>query len=195
MAQYQLVMKQGPAPGKTFELTKNEIHIGRDINNEIVINDAEISRRHCRFSLQGDTYLFEDLGSTNGSFINEQRLSAPHTLRAGENIRLGDNVILVYEIAGVDSDATVASAGAPAAPPPQQRAAAPPPPPQQYAGQVPAGPAPDAPEKDSRRTLMIGCGALAAVGLCVTGAFLFWVDSGGPDRWCDWFGFLISGCG
>lgn len=193
MAQYQLVIKRGPAPGKTFELTKNELHIGRDINNEIVINDAEISRRHCRFSLQGDAYVLEDLGSTNGTFVNEQRLAAPYTLRGGETLRLGDNVTLAYELVGVESDATVASAGAPAPP----RAAAPPPPPpaQQYAGKVPAGPAPDAPAKDNRRTLLIGCGALLVVGVCVTTAFLIWVDSGGTQRWCEWFSFLLSACG
>lgn len=188
MAQYQLVMKQGPAPGKTFEFAKNQLHIGRDINNEIVINDSEVSRRHCRFTLVGDSYTLEDLGSTNGTFVNEQRLSAAHTLRAGEMIRLGDTVILVYEMAGVDADATVASAGSP--PPPRRQPAAPPQP--QYAGQVPASPSLAGPPKDSRRTLMIGCGALAVVGLCVFIAFLFWVDA--TSAWCEWFGFLWDSC-
>lgn len=190
MAQYQLVMKQGPAPGKTFEFTKNEIHIGRDINNEIVINDAEVSRRHCRFKLKGESYTLEDLGSTNGTFVNEQRLSGAHTLRAGEMIRLGDTVILAFEMTGADADATIASAGAP--PPPRQQPkpqpAAPPQP--QYAGQVPASPAQEAEPPGNRRTIMIGCGALLIVGVCVTIAFLFWVDS--TKAWCEWFGFILG---
>ena len=45
---FQLVMRTGPNPGKVFELTKGEVYIGRDINNDIVVNDAEISRKHAR---------------------------------------------------------------------------------------------------------------------------------------------------
>lgn len=192
MAQYQLVMKQGPAPGKTFELSRNELTIGRDINNEIVINDAEVSRRHCRLLLQGDGYVVEDLGSTNGTFINEQRVSGQRALHSGETLRVGDNVTLIYEVAGVDADATIASRGgrpapAPAAPPPQPRKQ-----PQQYAGQVPASPAPAAGPKTKNRGLMIGCGVLLVIGICVVAGGLYYIDVN--YLWCDVFGFLIPGC-
>ena len=192
MAQYQLVMKQGPAPGKTFELSRNELTIGRDINNEIVINDAEVSRRHCRLLLQGDGYVVEDLGSTNGTFINEQRVSGQRALHSGETLRVGDNVTLIYEVAGVDANATIASRGArpapaPAAPPPQPHKQ-----PQQYAGQVPASPAPAAGPKTKNRGLMIGCGVLLVIGICVVAGGLYYIDAN--YLWCDVFGFLIPGC-
>ena len=80
-----LIMRTGPNPGKSFELTKNELYIGRDINNDIVINDSEISRKHARLILQAGGYVLEDLGSTNGSFVNGQRLMGPHVLRPGRN--------------------------------------------------------------------------------------------------------------
>jgi predicted component of type VI protein secretion system len=195
MAQYQLVMKQGPVPGKTFELSRDELSIGRDINNEIVINDAEISRRHCRLILQGDGYVIEDLGSTNGTFVNEQRVTGQRALRSGETLRVGDNVTLVYEQAGVDADATLASRGAQAPAPPPQPAAPPPQPrrqPQQYAGQVPAGPAPAEPKKGASRGLMIGCGVLLVVGICVLAGGLYYIDAN--YMWCDIFGSLIPGC-
>jgi hypothetical protein len=192
MAQFQLVMKQGPVPGKTFELSRNELTIGRDINNEIVINDAEVSRRHCRLVLQGDGYSIEDLGSTNGTFVNEQRVTGQRALRSGETLRVGDNVTLVYEVAGVDADATIASRGAQPAPPP----VAPPPQPQrkaqQFSGQVPAGPAPVAEPKARNRGLMIGCGVALVIGICVISAGLYYIDSN--YLWCDVFGFLIPGC-
>ena len=49
---FQLVQRSGPAPGKTYSLSKNEIYLGRDITNDIVINDPEISRKHARLMLQ-----------------------------------------------------------------------------------------------------------------------------------------------
>ncbi len=194
MTQYQLVMKKGPAPGKVYELTRNELHIGRDINHEIAINDAEISRRHCRLAAQGDGYILEDLGSTNGTFVNEQRVSGQVSLRPGDIIRVGDNVRLAYEIAGLDADATIASSGKQAPPPPTpppQRPAPPPPPAQQHASQAPASPAPAQPKAKSNRNLMIGCGVLLVLGICVT-IGLFYVDAN--CLWCEITWNLLPGC-
>src|SRR3970040_517474 len=85
---YQLVIKSGPTPGKTFPLEKDEMYIGRDVSTDIVINDAEVSRRHARITRQADGFMLEDLGSTNGTFVEGQRLTAPRLLRAGETIML-----------------------------------------------------------------------------------------------------------
>jgi hypothetical protein len=119
-ANYQLVMQSGPTPGKSYPLDKNEIFIGRDINNDIVISDAEISRKHCRLVLQGGGYVIEDLGSTNGCFVNGQRLMGPHALVSGDAMMLGENVGLAYEAIGFDINATVASPGVNANIPPFQ---------------------------------------------------------------------------
>lgn len=105
---YQMVMREGPAPGKTFALSKEELYLGRDISNDIVVNDAEVSRKHARLLLQAGQYVVEDLGSTNGTFINDERISGPHILSAGEVIQFGENVIMVYEASQYDADATVA---------------------------------------------------------------------------------------
>ena len=91
MASYQLVMRSGPTPGKIFELTGNELIIGREVGNHIVINDSEVSRKHTRLVAQQGGYVIEDLGSTNGTFVNGQRLMGPHMLRHGELISIGDN--------------------------------------------------------------------------------------------------------
>lgn len=195
MAQYQLVLRVGPSPGKVFPLMKNEVTIGRDINNEIVINDAEISRKHCRLVMTADGFVIEDLGSTNGTWVNERRISSQHLLRNGESIRLGDNITLIYEMVGFDADATVASSSAP----PPTRQAPPPPqyqqePPQrssqaqQYGGQVPPS---DEPAKKSRTGLWIALGALAVIGLCLIG-FLFYVDAN--CLWCEITWNLLPGC-
>ena len=78
---FRLVMRSGPTVGKVYPLDKNELFLGRDLSNDIVINDPEISRRHSRLFLQGNTFAIEDMGSTNGTFVNGQRLilSGPQT--------------------------------------------------------------------------------------------------------------------
>jgi hypothetical protein len=193
---YQLLMRSGPTPGKTYDLSKNETYIGRDVNNDVVINDSEISRKHARVILQAGGYVIEDLGSTNGSFVNGQRLMGPHMLKPGELVMLGENVGLVFE-AGFDADATIAAspfAGATIMPGPSPSPVGvypnaqpqqPPPvsyqPPPAYSGQVPPGPvepyyAPAAPEKKSNRTLLYaGCGCLLVL-LCVLVAAGFAFD-------------------
>jgi predicted component of type VI protein secretion system len=129
---FQLVMRSGPEAGMVFELTQAEITIGRDMSCTIVINDPEVSRKHARLVSQAGGYLIEDLGSTNGTFVNRQRLMGPHTLRHGEMINMGENVSLAFEAPFFDQAATqVSGAVSPGTPPMYQQ-------PQT----VPAGPAP-----------------------------------------------------
>jgi hypothetical protein len=109
MDSYQLRMETGPTIGKIYELNKNELYAGRDLANEISINDPEVSRRHAHLFLQGTNYVIEDLGSTNGTFINGQRIQAPYLLHAGETIVLGENVSLRVEMIPADQDATLAA--------------------------------------------------------------------------------------
>lgn len=108
-AQYRLVVRQGPTPGQIFELNTNEISIGRDIANDIVINDAEVSRKHARLILEGDRYKIEDLNSTNGTYIDGQRLIGPHLLAIGEIIMFGDNIGVIFDGEPGTSDVTVQS--------------------------------------------------------------------------------------
>jgi len=106
---YQLVMHSGSTPGKTFELTGKDLTIGRDPANDITISDPEVSRKHARLSAQAGDYVLEDLGSTNGTFVNGQRLMGPHILQPGELILFADNASMVYEEIRIDQDATIIS--------------------------------------------------------------------------------------
>jgi len=205
---YQLIMRSGPTPGKVFPLSNPEITVGRDMTNDIVINDAEISRRHARLILQAGDYVLEDLGSTNGTFVNGQRLMGPHALRHGELIMFGENVGLVYESSNVVADlnatvistpmgpqATVSAPSPMPAPPPMYA-----PPPMEaapmYAQQVPAGPLePLAPmavpqKKGVNKGLLIGgCGCLLIL-LCVIvlGLAAWYIDAN--YLWCKILPFL-----
>jgi predicted component of type VI protein secretion system len=107
MAGFQLIMRSGPTPGKVFQLKSDEVFIGRDVGNDIVINDAEISRRHARLAIQAGGYILEDMGSTNGTAVNGERLTSRHVMREGEIISFGEHVALVFESLADDKEATV----------------------------------------------------------------------------------------
>jgi len=92
-----------------FSFAKQEAILGRDPNNDVSISDPEVSRRHARFIYQNENYLIEDLGSTNGTFLNGNRLSSPQQLRPGDVITFGESIIVVFENASYDPDATVVS--------------------------------------------------------------------------------------
>ena len=97
MPQYQLVVRRGPRAGETFELKAQTVIIGRDSTADIIINDPEVSRNHCRLILDRSYYL-QDLGSTNGTFIDGQRLGGePVRLANGQIIQLGSNVTLLHQ--------------------------------------------------------------------------------------------------
>ena len=118
---YRLVLKSGANAGQTFPLDAPEMTIGREPSNEIVVTDPEVSRRHARLYLQGQNYVIEDNGSTNGTSVNGQRLVGPYILRPGEMVTLGENTHLLFEEMVIDPDATRVSVRPPVeSMPPQQ---------------------------------------------------------------------------
>ncbi len=203
---YQLVMRSGPTPGKVYELSKSEIFIGRDVTNDIVINDAEVSRKHARLTFQAGGYVIEDLGSTNGTFVGGQRLMGPHALRLNELVMFGEHVGVYLEQVPFDPDATVMAGSGqrekPAARPAQPAPAVKPvevAPAPAYSGQIPAGPAePDTqplPEEKkglgARVWLLAGCGCLILMAIAVI-VVVFVIDY--FQLWCTIFGSLVPGC-
>jgi pSer/pThr/pTyr-binding forkhead associated (FHA) protein len=176
-------MHSGPTPGKTFALEGDVLTIGREASNQIAINDAEISRKHSQLVAQGGKYVLTDLGSTNGTFVNGQRLTGQHVLQPGEVISLGEQISLLFEaIVIVDPNATMLSnkpipAPIPRSAPVQQPYAQPQPP--AYAGQAPAGPSSDmmaeAPAPPKRNTTLIIIAIIVVLFLlciCVVGISL-----------------------
>jgi pSer/pThr/pTyr-binding forkhead associated (FHA) protein len=174
-------------------LEGDQITIGRDPTNSITINDAEISRRHARLTYQGGKYVLEDLGSTNGTFVNGQRLAGPRVLKSGEVVSFGEQIVLVFESTSFDAGATVVSPRAAAVPSISRPVPPPPPPPMDYAGSVPASPPVTTEVVETRNfnPLLVGIGVAAIMFLCMCGMFFWWVDA--TFRWCVFFPFL-NGC-
>ena len=61
---------------------------------EIVLEDPFASTRHARVERQGGVVVLEDLGSTNGTYLNEELLSGPQPLHLGDRVRIGDSVFI-----------------------------------------------------------------------------------------------------
>jgi predicted component of type VI protein secretion system len=95
---FRLVVRRGPQPNQAYDLNKDIITLGRDITNDIVINDPEVSRHHMRLTRGAGGFTIEDLGSTNGTFINGQRITGARPLNNGDMIGLGETVTLGYEL-------------------------------------------------------------------------------------------------
>jgi hypothetical protein len=209
-AQYQFVMRAGPTIGKVFPLEGPEITIGRESTNAIAINDVEVSRKHARMEMRGPAYVIQDLGSTNGTFVNGQRVTGVQVLNPGDSISLGEGIVLSYESA-FDPNATMMSANIdrqtpptavtpmPAAapvpynPPPEPVPYTPPPPIEPvpvYSGQIPSGPAPVAPAPARRRfPVWLIIVVLALLVICGCIAFFVIIDQ--LNLWCRVVPFLV----
>ena len=92
MPELILEIVEGDEAGRQEALT-GPIEIGRDASTTLSLQDEQMSRRHARVSAQGDLAIVEDLGSTNGTYVNEQPIEGPRALQAGDRIRVGLTVI------------------------------------------------------------------------------------------------------
>lgn len=99
----RLVVRRGLSPNEEFALTQAKTVIGRGPMNDIVLTDPEISRRHAQVVRQGESYALEDLGSTNGTFVNQLRVATLTPLNHGDNIDLGESVTLTFLATTADS--------------------------------------------------------------------------------------------
>lgn len=101
-----LVASSGAAAGTVFRLDRPRFVLGRDEGADGQIPDAGISRRHAVVSaMAGDTYVLDDLGSSNGTFANQQRVDKPYILRDGDMIHLGTETVLRFVASGTGETA------------------------------------------------------------------------------------------
>jgi hypothetical protein len=74
---------------------RGELTIGRRNNNSLILEDQFVSGSHARIFVKNTDYMIEDLGSTNGTVVNEERLEGRAILRAGDEIEIGSAVFKV----------------------------------------------------------------------------------------------------
>lgn len=170
MAEIKLQIIEGPNAGREMDVEGAAV-IGRDPGSAaLVVEDPEVSRRHASLIPEGQSVNVEDLGSTNGTFVNGERLVGARVLVPGDRLRVGTTVLEVAVVTALHSRVTAVGAPrrAPAArspmagvsggspeqppgdtpgapPPPPEGAGDSPPPPPEGAGGPPPPPEPATP--------------------------------------------------
>lgn len=92
-----LVVTSGPKHGESLPLTGSDITIGRSSDSSIVIRDDYTSTRHALLEKSGNDWMISDLGSTNGTFLNGQRVTNPIVVPLNTPIAVGAST---FEIRG-----------------------------------------------------------------------------------------------
>jgi pSer/pThr/pTyr-binding forkhead associated (FHA) protein len=188
------VVEAGPRSGETIALGSSPLSLGREALNDLVFAYPEVSRRHARIVPQEAAYAIEDLGSTNGTYVNDQRLAAPRRLEHGDRVRLGETVRLLFTTAEIataviaDGNQSAPLSRESARPTPSHHPAdaaiyEPPstyqPSPVFYQSQI--SPTELAGYQPRLRRLFIGCGLATLLLVIACGAGLFWLDANRPD--------------
>lgn len=90
-AEYCLVQLYGPELGKKYPLTtgEDELTIGRDEKNFIVVDLDNVSRRHAQIAMRDGKFFVSDLKSTNGTYLNDEELKIEQPLRSGDQVKIG----------------------------------------------------------------------------------------------------------
>lgn len=151
-----LVVRQGTQAGMSFVISGNQVVLGREEGLDIVLQDPESSRRHARVSWQGGRYVIEDLGSTNGTFVNGVQITMPQTLNPGDSIGIGQTA-LVFQYSGAEMGPSYYQA-----------------PPQQAPAYVPAPSVAPARSNQSTQYILYGCGCLLLLCICSLLAVAGW---------------------
>lgn len=89
----QLVVTHGALTGTRISLDGRPILIGRADDSTLVLDDDFASTRHARLSMRGTDWYVEDLGSTNGTYLDRAKVTAPLRVPLGSPIRIGKTVI------------------------------------------------------------------------------------------------------
>jgi hypothetical protein len=88
-----LMISQGNQAGLAAELAGGVIMIGRAVDCQLILEDDYVSTRHARVVSTPNGIYIEDLGSTNGTYVNGQRITAPTTITLADTVRIGKTIL------------------------------------------------------------------------------------------------------
>ena len=88
----KVVITEGARRGTEVRLVGRELTIGRAENSDLVIDDEYASTQHAKLVLINNDWLVQDLNSTNGTYIGENRVGTPAVVKIGQGIRIGKTV-------------------------------------------------------------------------------------------------------
>ncbi len=91
----ELVLISGSADGRRIRLSAQGHVIGRSPDAEVTIDDPYASEFHARVGIHDQRIMVHDLGSTNGTYVNGRRVSAPTTVSRGDTVQIGKTILEV----------------------------------------------------------------------------------------------------
>ncbi len=109
MAAPTLIFVHGPIAGRRVEINSEEMTVGRSQQNDLVLDDPLVSRLHGIFMRRGDVVLVEDLGSHNGTYVNNERLHQIRQLHHGDTIVVGSSRAMYEDPSLITEENTVVS--------------------------------------------------------------------------------------
>ena len=89
------ILRENESADTRQTFTQQELRIGRDDTCEIQLNDETVSNQHARLWFRNKQWWIEDLLSTNGTFLNDERIETPTILISGDEIRIGKVLLLI----------------------------------------------------------------------------------------------------
>ncbi|MFC2075382.1 diguanylate cyclase [Bdellovibrionota bacterium] len=101
--QPSLVLIAGKPLGKRFPIIPPQAVIGRSSDCDVRVDVTHLSRRHAVIKIEGTTVKIEDLGSTNGTFVNDRRVLNPVVLKEGDHIRCGKTILKYVPRGSIES--------------------------------------------------------------------------------------------
>lgn len=87
-----VIIEGSSSSGKNFDLGQ-ELTIGRADKCHVVLDDTYVSQVHARVFPRGDSFFIEDLGSTNGTYLNRKRVGGATELQRGDRVKIGKTVL------------------------------------------------------------------------------------------------------
>ena len=97
MGQYALLFISGKYKTAEFPLPgEGELLVGRSADLDLVLSEEMVSRKHAKMTIQGSSFTLTDLGSTNGTYVNGEKIRR-HELSVGDRVLLGTSIIRVID--------------------------------------------------------------------------------------------------
>ena len=90
---YAVVITDEGGVRRTLDFSKPELTVGRVHGNDIVLSKRNVSKQHARLTLKGEQAVLVDLNSTNGTWVNGQKITSPQSLKRGDKIYIADFII------------------------------------------------------------------------------------------------------
>ncbi len=94
---------------QVHDIDKPVIQVGRDDAMDILIDNPSVSRKHAEFRQEGEGWVVEDLGSSNGTFLGGEKLQAPAELQVGDEVGMGKFSIVFGKVVGEGADTAAAT--------------------------------------------------------------------------------------